>query len=131
MVWQLLADAVMLIHVGFVLFVLFGGLLTFRWPRVVWLHLPAAAWGAAVEYGGWRCPLTPLEHWLRSDDAVNGSADFIGETISPLLYPAWLTRDVQMALGTAVVIVNLAVYGWWLRRSHGVRCATDPGGRKT
>ena len=122
MVPQFLADAVVLVHVGFVLFVLFGGLLGFWWPRVVWLHLPAAAWGVAVEYGGWICPLTPLEHWLRSDDAAEGSAGFIGEYLLPLLYPTGLTREVQMALGTVVVIVNLAVYGSLLRqRSKGIR----------
>ena len=122
MVSRVLADAVVLLHAGFVLFVLFGGLLIVWWPRVIWLHLPSAAWGAAVEYGGWICPLTPLEHWLRSEDGANGSADFIGNALLPLLYPTWLTRDVQVALGTVVVIVNLAVYGWWLRRRlRGVR----------
>ena len=122
MVSRVLADAVVVLHAGFVLFVLFGGLLVLCWPRVAWLHLPSAAWGAAVEYGGWMCPLTPLEHWLRSDDGANGSADFIGNAILPLLYPTWLTRDVQVALGTVVVIVNLAVYGWWLqRRLQGIR----------
>jgi hypothetical protein len=121
MMSQLLADAVVLAHVGFVLFVLFGGLLVFWWPRLVWLHLPAVAWGVAVEYGGWICPLTPLEHWLRSDDAADGSAGFIGDYLLPLLYPTGLTREVQMALGTVVVIVNLAVYGSLLRRrSKGI-----------
>jgi hypothetical protein len=114
---RLLADAVVLLHLAFVVFVLFGGLLV-RWqPRMAWLHLPAASWGAAVEYGGWICPLTPLEHRLRSEEqTADAVPDFIGEYVLPLLYPTWLTGDMQVAFGTVVVIVNLVVYGWLLRR---------------
>jgi len=125
----MLADAVVLLHLAFVVFVLFGGLLV-RWqPRMAWLHLPAAAWGAAVEYGGWICPLTPLEHWLRSEERAAGSpSDFIGDYVLPLLYPIWLTDDVRVVLGTVVVMVNLVMYGWLLRRrfshAHPHRSAT-------
>jgi len=114
---RMLADVVVLLHLAFIVFVLFGGLLVLWWPRLTWLHLPAAAWGAAVEYGGWICPLTPLEHWLRSEEPAPGPAsDFTGNYVLPLLYPTWLTHDVQVVLGTVVVIVNLVVYGWLLRR---------------
>ena len=115
--YRMLADAVVLLHLAFILFVLLGGLLVRWWPRMAWLHLPAAAWGAAVEYGGWICPLTPLEQRLRSEERAAGSTpDFIGEYALPLIYPTWLTHDVQVVLGTVVVIVNLVVYGWLLRR---------------
>jgi uncharacterized membrane protein YhhN len=62
MLYGFLADLVLLIHLSFVLFVIGGGLLVLKWPRIGWLHLPAAAWGALIEFTGWICPLTPLEN---------------------------------------------------------------------
>ena len=119
--FRLLADGVVILHLTFVLFVLFGGLLTLWWPRISWLHLPAAAWGAAVEFGGWVCPLTPLEQWLRLEAGQSAyPSDFIEHYVLPVLYPAMLTREKQIVLGALVLVVNVAVYGWLLRMTrHG------------
>ena len=68
MMYPCLADLVLCIHAGFVVFVLCGGLLALKWRWIAWLHLPAAAWGAVVEFTGWICPLTPLENWFREQD---------------------------------------------------------------
>lgn len=115
--YQLLADAVVILHLAFVLFVLFGGVLALWKPRMVWLHLPAALWGAAVEFSGWVCPLTPLEQWLRLQGGQPGyHSDFIEEYVLPVLYPPGLTHDLQVVLGTLVVAVNMAIYGWLWRR---------------
>jgi len=94
-----------------VLFVVTGGLLLLKWPRLAWLHLPAAIWGAIVEYTGWICPLTPIEHTLRAmaGESAYGS-DFIGHYLLPLMYPAGLTSNIQILLGTAVVLVNVTIY---------------------
>lgn len=118
MLYSWLADAVLLLHLSFVLFVILGGLLVLRRPRVIWWHLPAVVWGAAVEFGGWLCPLTPLEVWLRTKAGGEGySGDFIEQYLMPALYPSNLTRSTQYGLGLAVMIVNLVVYGWlWQRR---------------
>ena len=114
---RLAADALALLHLGFVLFVAFGGLVVLRWPRLVWLHLPAAAWGAWVEFAGWICPLTPLENALRRIAGTAGySGGFIDHYLWPLIYPAGLTHDVQLALGLGVVVINVAVYGVLLAR---------------
>jgi hypothetical protein len=115
-----LADLILCIHVGFVLFVVFGGLLTLRWRWIAWLHLPAATWGAVVEFTGWICPLTPLENWLR---ALGGEAtyrsDFIAQYLLPVLYPEDLTQDLQLLLGTGVVVLNAAVYWrFWLMQAR-------------
>jgi len=104
-VW--LADLVLLTHAGFVAFAALGGWLALRWPRLAWLHLPALFWGAAVELFGWPCPLTALEDSLRG----GGSGDFIGRTLLAALYPAGLTRAHQLALGAALVLVNVIAYG--------------------
>lgn len=118
MIYNLLADLVLFVHLTFVLFVLFGGLLTLRWPRTGWLHLPAAAWGATVEFTGWICPLTPLEHWLRVQGGqVGNEQDFMARYLLPILYPGDLTRDLQLLLGTVVIVLNAAVY-WWLWRTQ-------------
>ncbi|MGE3154775.1 MAG: DUF2784 domain-containing protein [Nitrospiraceae bacterium] len=117
MLYGLLADFVVFLHLAFVLFVVFGGLLVLRRPRIIWLHLPAAIWGAIMEFGGWICPLTPLEVWLRTKAGEEGyQGDFLEHYLMPVLYPSPLTRNIQLALGLAVVIVNLVVYGWLWRQ---------------
>lgn len=115
--WRVLADAVLIGHFAFVLFVVAGGVLVLRWPRLVWLHLPAAAWGVAIEFGGWICPLTPLENRLR-ELAGSGAyqGDFIAHYLLAVLYPQGLTRQVQGLLGGAVLAINTLVYAIWLRR---------------
>ena len=116
------ADLVALIHIGFVVFVVGGGLLALRWPRVMWIHLPAAVWGAAIEFSGYVCPLTPLENWLRRRAGSEGySGGFIEHYVLPVLYPEGLTRTVQIAMGVAVVVLNLGIYFWVLRRRQGRR----------
>lgn len=127
MAYRILADAIVVVHLGFVGFVVLGGLLVFRWPRLAWLHLPAMAWGAWVEFAGWICPLTPLENWLRARGGLPAySADFVGQYIVPVLYPAQLTRELQWVLGGTVLLVNAVVYAAVLRRRlrRGVRDAT-------
>jgi len=117
MLYRTLADLVLLVHVAFIVFVLFGGLLAFRWRRAPMAHLPAAAWGAAVEFLGWICPLTPLESALRrAGDGTGYSAGFVEQYIVPLVYPAGLTRNLQAVLGAIVVVVNVVVYVLVLRR---------------
>jgi hypothetical protein len=114
-----LADLILCMHAGFVLFVIFGGLLVLRWRWIAWLHLPAAAWGAIVEFSGWVCPLTPLENWLREQAGETGyRSDFVAYYLMPVLYPDDLTRDVQLMFGTAVLVINVSVYGWLWRRSQ-------------
>jgi hypothetical protein len=106
-----LADMVVFIHASFVLFVLFGGLAALRWRRLPWLHLPAALWGAIIELGGWICPLTHLENYLRQKGggAVYGIT-FIERYLEPLLYPLGLTRHTQLVFGLTALLLNLAVY---------------------
>ena len=115
----ILAGVVVGFHLAFVLFVVLGGLLVLRWPRLAWLHLPAAVWGALIEFAGWVCPLTPLENQLRR---AGGTAEYAGGFVEhyllPVLYPAGLTRDIQYVLGAAAVGVNAAVYWWVFRRGR-------------
>lgn len=117
---RLFADLVVVAHVAFVLFVAVGGLLVVKWPRLAWVHAPAAAWGAAVELAGWVCPLTPLEQLLRGRAGDAGyQGDFIARYLLPVLYPEGLTRDVQLALGAAVILINGAFYVAAFRRRSG------------
>ena len=121
MAYRILADLVVGLHAAFVVFVVAGGLLALRWPRVALVHLPAAVWGALIEFQGWICPLTPLEKSLRAAAGQAGyEGGFIEHYLLPVLYPSGLTRGVQLVLGTAVVAINLGVYGYlWLRRRSG------------
>lgn len=119
-IYRFLSDLVLLLHLGFVLFVIAGGLLLVKWPRLAWLHLPAAVWGAVVEFTGWICPLTPLEHHLRTLAGESATeADFIGHYLPPLLYPETLTREIQLLLGLLVLVVNLALYWWVFCKASG------------
>jgi hypothetical protein len=116
MLYRWLADLVVVLHFGFVLFVVGGGLLALRWPRLTRVHLPTAVWGVLIEFGGWLCPLTPLENWLRRRSGGAGYAGgFVEHYVLPVLYPSGLTRGVQLALGLIVLVVNVAVYGYLLR----------------
>ncbi len=116
-----LADAVLVGHFAFVLFVVFGGLLALKWPKVLWAHLPAAIWGVAIEFGGWICPLTPLENALRARAGEAGyHGDFVARYLLPVLYPEGLTREAQYVLGTLVLLFNLAVYAFVLHRQATV-----------
>lgn len=119
MVYRVLADAVVVLHLGFVVFVVAGGFLVLRWPRAAWIQLPAAAWGVLVEWSGWVCPLTPLENWLRAHGG--GAAyqgDFVERYLLPVLYPASLTRSAQILLGSAALAANLVAYALVLARSR-------------
>jgi hypothetical protein len=117
-VYGWLADLVVLLHLAFVAFVLAGGLLVWRWPRLAWIHLPCAAWGAFVELAGWICPLTPLENRLRQAAGEAGfEGGFIEHYVIPLLYPGNLTRATQVALGLLVIGANVLVYASVWRRS--------------
>ncbi|RDK08466.1 DUF2784 domain-containing protein [Cupriavidus lacunae] len=115
-----LADLVVIAHGLFIVFVVAGGLLVLRWPRVAWLHLPAAVWGVLVEWSGWVCPLTPLENMLRQAAGQAGySGGFVERYLLPMIYPAGLTSAVQLWLGAVVLVVNVAVYAlWWRRWRH-------------
>ena len=118
MIHRLAADAVLLLHLGFILFVLLGGLLVLRWRWAPLLHLPAAAWGVYVELSGGLCPLTPLENRLRSAAGEAGyTGGFIEHYLLALIYPAGLTHEIQYVLAAIVVGVNGLAYAWvWRRR---------------
>lgn len=120
MIYRALADLTLLLHGLFVVFVVLGGFLALRWPRVAWAHVPAAAWGALIELQGWVCPLTPLENRFRRLGGEAGfGGGFLEHYVVPVLYPPGLTREIQVWLGVAVVALNLGVYGWILwRRGH-------------
>jgi hypothetical protein len=120
----ILADVLVIVHLLFVAFVVAGGFLLARWPKLVWLHLPAAAWGAYIEFSGGICPLTPLENRLRVLGGGSAySGDFVERYVLPILYPGYLTLPLQQVLGGVVVGVNLVAYGLayaaWRRRVAG------------
>ena len=117
MLWRMAADALVLVHLGFILFVLLGGLLALRWPRLIWLHLPAVAWGIVVECLHLGCPLTPWENQMRRMAGQAGyEGGFIEHYLIPLIYTAGLTPQIQLWLGAIVVLVNLVVYAWLIWR---------------
>jgi hypothetical protein len=118
MTYRWLADLVLVLHAGFVAFVMLGGLLVLRWPRVAWVHLPVVAWGAGIEFAGGICPLTPLEsHWRRLAGEAGYGGGFVEHYLLAALYPDGLTRTVQVALGLLVLGVNAALYARaWRRR---------------
>lgn len=111
------ADAIVALHLAFVLFVALGAILVLRWPRVAWFHVPAVIWGALVEFTGWICPLTPLENRLRRSAGETGyQGDFIAHYVLPVLYPNGLTRHDQLVLGGVALTINVAIYAVVLAR---------------
>lgn len=119
MLFRLAADAVLLLHLAFILFAVLGGALALRWRWAPLVHLPAAAWGLFVEITGRICPLTYLENTLRIKAGQSGYAEsFIEHYLLAIIYPAGLTREIQFALAGVVIAVNIAIYGWLLVRKR-------------
>lgn len=111
MIATLLVNAVLIVHAAFIVFVVAGGLLALRWPRLIWVHLPALAWGATVVSMGWICPLTPLENRFRSIAGRSTYEDgFLAHYLFSAIYPVGLTPEIQRFLGAGVVILNVVVY---------------------
>ena len=103
--------AIALLHLAFILFVLFGALLLLRWPKLMWVHLPAASWGVMIEFAGWWCPLTKWENYfLRAAGRAGYANGFVAHYIMPVIYPAGLTRGLEIAIGVFVLVVNAAIY---------------------
>jgi hypothetical protein len=123
--FAVLADALLVLHGLFIVWAVLGALAVWRWPRLVWLHLPCAAWGVWIEWSGRLCPLTPLEWRLRElagQAAAGRTRGFIEHYLTAAIYPEGLTREVQLALGAFVLLVNLGLYLKALRRWRA-RCA--------
>ena len=113
--YLLLADLVIVLHLGFIIFATLGGLLLFRWSRLAWVHLPAVIWGAITEFLGVICPLTPLEVWLRQQAGVDPyQGGFISHYLAPLIYPQGLTPGMQWLLGGILVALNIMIYSWFI-----------------
>ena len=119
MLLSLLADLVLVVHATFIFFVVLGGLLVLWQPRIAWVHIPCAIWGAWVELAGWICPLTPLEVDLRTRAGEIGyEGGFIERYVTAALYPQGLTREIQIGLGIAVVAVNVIIYVVAIKRAR-------------
>ncbi len=125
MIFRLAADLVVLTHLAFVVFVVVGGFAVWRWPKIIYVHVPAAVWGAWIEFVGWVCPLTPLENSLRRMAGEAGyEGGFIEHYLTSVLYPRGLTTQIQILLGVAVVAANAAAYGLYIRRRR-IESATE------
>jgi len=121
-VYGVIADLLVLVHFGFVIFAVSGGLMVLRWGWIAWLHLPAVLWTAGIEFGGWVCPLTYLEYAFRDMAGERvAHVGFVDRYILPLLYPEALTRDTQVVLGTTMIVVNILVYSIVVRRAVHAR----------
>ena len=123
MYFRFAADGVLLLHLCFILFALFGGALATRWRWMPLVHIPAAAWAFFVELTGRICPLTNLENYLRIRAGQSGYTEsFIERYLLDVIYPSGLTREVQFLLAAIVIVVNIAIYAWPVihrRGKHG------------
>lgn len=119
MIWSLLADSLVILHFVFTAFVIFGGFLTWRWPQIAFLHLPALAWGCWVEVSHSICPLTPLENHFRHLGGEAGyRGGFLAHYLVRVLYPPGLTWHIQWELAAALIAINVVAYWVLIRRSR-------------
>ena len=129
MPFGLLADLVLIQHYAFNAFAVLGALAWLRWRFAPLVHLPALAWGVAIELMHGTCPLTPLENYFAARAGREGyEGSFIEHYLVPIIYPDGLTRTAQLTLAGLVVGINLAIYAWspvrrlagrWHRASSG------------
>ncbi|VVN72054.1 hypothetical protein PS858_00763 [Pseudomonas fluorescens] len=125
MLYRIAADGLVLFHLLFILFVLFGGLLVLKWRHLAWWHLPAAAWGVAVEVFHLTCPLTQWENLMRNAAGQVGyGGGFIEHYVWPVIYPAGLTPSIQLGLGGVVLLINMLVYVRVFRQRKSRRTST-------
>ncbi len=113
MIHSTVADLLVLIHLAFIIFVIFGGILIFKWRWIIYLHIPAVIWAALIEFKGWICPLTPWENQLRQAGGEAGyTGGFIEHYIIPIIYPDKLTLETQIIFGIFVIVINVIIYSW-------------------
>ena len=113
------ATSVAFVHLCFVVFVLVGGFLAWRWRPILFAHLPALTCGIYVEWSGRICPLTPIENSLRAAAGLAPySGDFVARYLFPMLYPQGLTRATQFLLGVFALAVNVVAYWRIAVRRH-------------
>lgn len=121
MIYEFLATTVAIVHLAFVVFAMFGGMLVLRYPKMLWLHLPALLWGVVVQWADWICPLTPLENYFRLRSGEAGfEGEFVEHLVSEILYPQDLTLELRYVLGLVLILLNVAVYAYvFLMRGKG------------
>lgn len=124
MLYRLVAEGVLLLHLAFIVFVILGAAVVARWHWLVFVHVPAATWGFFVEFTGRVCPLTYAENYLRIKSGESGYTEsFIEHYLLAIIYPAGLTREIQFILAAVGVVINVAIYGWLLYRRRRSRNA--------
>ena len=117
MIWSAVADALVVVHFAFTAFVIFGGFLTWRWPRIALAHLPALAWGCWIEASHAVCPLTPLEnHWRHLAGEAGYQEGFLAHYLVRVLYPPGLTWEIQEELAVLLLLLNVVAYARLIRR---------------
>lgn len=122
MFYRLAADLILVLHLGFIVFVVFGGLLVLLRRWIGYVHIPAAVWGAFIEISGRVCPLTTWENSLLRGAGQSGYAEsFVEHYLVPIIYPSGLTRGIQFAIAGFVIVANVVIYGWLLYRGKKSR----------
>jgi hypothetical protein len=125
MIYSILADFVVFIHFLFIVFAVAGSVLVLKWRWIMYVHLLCAAWAALIMMAGWICPLTPLENSLRRSAGQAGYTEgFIEYYLIPIIYPAGLTREIQIWLGVGVIIINAMLYGYVVYRNYTSKKST-------
>lgn len=119
MIWSAIADALVVVHFLFTAFVIFGGFLAWRWPRIALVHLPAFAWGCWIEVSHSVCPLTPLEnHWRQLAGEAGYQGGFLAHYLVRLLYPPGLSWQIQTELAVLLILINVVAYAGLIRRKR-------------
>ena len=111
--YELAADLTLIIHFAFILFVIFGALLFFASAKIIFIHIPALIWGSYIELTNSICPLTYLENWfLHKANLTTYSEGFIQNYLVPIVYPVNITKDLQIYLGIALIVINIVFYAF-------------------
>ena len=110
--YEFFANLTLIAHLIFILFVVFGGLIFFIFPKIIYMHIPALLWGIYIELTNSVCPLTYLENWfLYQGGLTTYSNNFISNYLFPIIYPKGLTTDIQLYIGITLIVVNILIYG--------------------
>ena len=115
--YQWLVNVVLTTHFAYLAYLLLGGFLAWRWPRMIVPHIVAVVWGLLIVFNLVACPLTIAEVWARrlaGDQPVSGG--FIDRYVTNVIYPGRYLIEARLGVALVVLISYVGAYLFWRAR---------------
>jgi hypothetical protein len=125
--WSAVADVVVVAHLAYLVFVAMGGILAWRWPRLIWFHVAAVTWSVSILVIGQDCPLTDLQRLAeRRAGEARDDRGFVDRYLEDVLFPERYTTALRMLMGALIVIGWVGCWHLYRHRTARARVPADP-----